>query len=74
MKVAVAGATGVVGQGIVRACLDDERITKMVVLTRRHLATEVEESPKTEIIIHEDFSQYPTEVMENLHGVDACLW
>lgn len=74
MKVIVAGATGTAGRGIVKACLDDERITKVVTLTRRGVATDVEEHPKTETVVHDDFSQYPDELMERLKGAEACLW
>lgn len=74
MKVIVTGATGTAGQGIVKACLADERITKVVILTRRAVAEEVETNPKVEVVLHDDFSQYPDELMKKLHGAEACLW
>lgn len=74
MKVIVAGATGEAGRGIVQACLDDERITKLILLTRRNVAPEVEKDPKVEVIYHQDFSTYPDELMQQLHGAEACLW
>ena len=74
MKVIVTGATGTAGQGIVRACLADERITKILILTRRPVAKEVEEDAKVEVVLHEDFSTYPDTLMTRLQGAEACLW
>ncbi|CAH0025303.1 unnamed protein product [Clonostachys rhizophaga] len=74
MKVIVTGATGTAGRGIIKACLADPRITKVVILARRAVAGEVESHPKTEVIMHHDFSHYPDELMERLVGAEACLW
>ncbi|CAH0058401.1 unnamed protein product [Clonostachys solani] len=74
MKVIVTGATGTAGRGITKACLADPRITKVVILARRAVAGEVESHPKTEVIMHHDFSHYPDELMERLVGAEACLW
>ena len=74
MKVIVTGATGTAGRGIVQACLADERITKLTILTRRAVASEVESDPKVEVVMHHDFSQYPDELMQRLEGAEACLW
>lgn len=74
MKVIVAGATGTAGRGIVEACLADERITKVIIVTRRAVCGQVESNPKTEIVMHHDFSQYPEELMQRFEGAEACLW
>lgn len=74
MKVIVTGATGTAGQGIVKACLADERITEVLILARRAVAKEVEEHSKVTVIIHEDFSTYPDELMAKLQGAEACFW
>lgn len=74
MKVIVTGATGTAGRGIVKACLADERITKVIILTRRNVAGDVESNPKVEVVMHRDFSQYPDELMQRLEGAEACLW
>lgn len=74
MKVIVTGATGTAGKGIVKACLADQRIEKILILTRRAVAKDVEADPKVEVILHDDFSQYPEELMAKLEGAEACLW
>lgn len=74
MKVMVTGATGTAGQGIVKACLADERVTKVLIVTRRTVAKEVEKHAKVEVTLHEDFSNYPDELMAKLQGAEACFW
>lgn len=74
MKVIVAGATGEAGRGIVKACLEEERITKLILLTRRNVAPEFEKDPRVEVIYHQDFSTYPEDLLQQLYGAEACLW
>ena len=74
MKVIVTGATGNAGGGMVKACLANERITKVLILTRRNVASDIESHPKVEVIMHDDFSTYPDELMQRLEGAEACLW
>ncbi|KAH7163432.1 hypothetical protein B0J13DRAFT_36936 [Dactylonectria estremocensis] len=74
MKVIVTGATGVLGKEIVRQCLDDARITKVVILTRRAVSMDVESHPKTEVVMHQDFSRYSDDLLRRLEGASACLW
>jgi uncharacterized protein YbjT (DUF2867 family) len=74
MKVIVAGATGLAGQGIARAALEDERISKVLIITRRAAAKDIESNPKSEVILHQDFSTYPEDLLKKLEGAEACLW
>jgi uncharacterized protein YbjT (DUF2867 family) len=74
MKVVVIGATGLCGGHAFRACLDNERITKVLVITRRAPAEDIASNSKVEVIIHKDFSTWPDEIMKKLDGVEACLW
>lgn len=74
MKVIVTGATGLVGKEIVRQCLADPRITKLVILTRRAVSMDVESHPKTDIVMHQDFSKYSEDLLRRLAGASACLW
>lgn len=74
MKVIVTGATGVLGKEIVRQCLEDSRITKVVILTRRAVSMDIESHPKTEVMMHQDFSRYSEDMLRRLEGASACLW
>ncbi|KAL7794387.1 hypothetical protein V8C37DRAFT_401410 [Trichoderma ceciliae] len=74
MKVLIAGVTGNAGQEIVNHCFADERITKVIILTRKAVPIDVESHPKAEVVMHHDFSQYPEEMMRRLEGAQVCLW
>ncbi|KAH6963266.1 hypothetical protein DER45DRAFT_609606 [Fusarium avenaceum] len=74
MKVVVFGATGLVGSHVARTCLDEERITKVFIITRKGPIVEIAKSPKVEVILHRDFESWPVDLMKRLDGVEACLW
>jgi len=70
MKVIVYGATGMIGQGVVIECLEDDSIEKILVVTRRPLE---EKHEKIEELILEDFLDY-SGLEEQLAGYDACIY
>lgn len=74
MKVVVTGATGTVGNEIVKHCLADARITKVVILTRKAVSMDIESHPKADVIMIQDFARYSDEVLRRLEGSSACLW
>lgn len=70
MKVVLFGATGMVGQGVLRECLFDPDVTDVLsigrrVTGRRHL--------KLREIVHTDFLDYAT-IERDLSGYDACFF
>lgn len=70
MKVIVFGATGMVGQGVLRECLIDPGIERVVVVGRS--PTGVRNAKLTEII-HDDFTDYAA-IEPQLTGFDACFF
>lgn len=74
MKVIVTGATGTAGREIVRNCLADARITKVVILTRRAVSGDVESHPKAEVVMHQDYSRYSDDLLRRLEGAEVCIW
>ncbi|KAK5996827.1 Leucinostatins biosynthesis cluster protein T [Cladobotryum mycophilum] len=74
MKVIVTGATGTAGQAVIKQCLEDDQITKVIVLTRKAVPIDIESHPKAQVVMHQDFSQYPEEMMRRFEGAEACLW
>jgi thioester reductase-like protein len=76
MKVILTGATGFIGSHILTECLASSDITSVIILTRRALENNaaVKDNPKVTEIIHEDFSQYPPSLLEQLKGAEACIW
>ncbi|MBR0840590.1 NAD(P)H-binding protein [Bradyrhizobium liaoningense] len=70
MKVIVFGATGMVGQGVLRECLIDPGIERVVAVGRS--PTGVRNAKLTEII-HDDFTDYAA-IEPQLTGFDACFF
>lgn len=69
MKVLVTGASGLVGQGVVRACEASPEVERMVALVRKP----GDGGPGTEEIVLPDFMQAAT-VAHSLSGFDACFY
>lgn len=74
MKVIIAGVTGLVGSTVLKRCIKDLRITSIVALSRRELPAELSEDKRVKVIVHDDFSRYPDELLKELNGAKACLW
>lgn len=70
MRLVVFGASGMVGQGAVRACIRDEGVDEVLVVVRQPLPSR---HPKVREIIHTDFSDF-TGLLEELTGLDGCLF
>jgi uncharacterized protein YbjT (DUF2867 family) len=70
MQVLIFGATGMVGQGVLRECLLDPDVS--VVQTVGRKATGVKH-PKLREIVHPDLMHY-AEIEDELRGFDACFF
>ena len=70
MKVIVFGATGMIGQGVLRACLLDEGVTEVLVIGRS--PTEQRDAKLREIR-HENFADF-TPIAAEFARCDACLF
>jgi uncharacterized protein YbjT (DUF2867 family) len=70
MKVILFGASGMVGQGVLRECLRDPRVTAVLAIGRTPTA---ETHEKLRQIVHRDFTDFsPLEA--ELTGADACFF
>ena len=70
MKVILFGATGMVGQGVLRECLLDSAIEAVLVVGRSPTG---EQQPKLREIVHGDFTDYSA-IEPQLTGYDACFF
>ena len=70
MRILITGATGLVGQGVLRACLDAPDVTQVVALGR-HASSQ--SHPKLSEVITPDFSAL-ADVEASLHPFDACFY
>lgn len=64
----ITGATGMVGKGVLLACLDSAEVSEVLTIGRR--PTGVKNS-KLQEVAHKDFSDFST-VADQLSGYDAC--
>ncbi len=55
MNVAIFGATGMVGKGVLLECLDDARVARVLLVSRQHIDIS---HPKLHEIVHLDFFDF----------------
>lgn len=72
MKVVITGATGMVGQGVLKECLESQEVSEVVTITRLPLD---ETSPRIRQIIIPNFDEIDsnTEFL-SLTDIDACFY
>lgn len=70
MKVLIFGATGMVGQGVLRECLIDPDVTEVVSIARRPIG---QTHPKLREIAHADMTDFSA-IQSDLTGFDACFF
>jgi uncharacterized protein YbjT (DUF2867 family) len=70
MKVLIFGATGMVGQGVLRECLLDPDVQLVQVISRTSAGIQ---HPKLREIVQHDLRQY-AEIETDLTGFDACFF
>src|SRR5215475_16224954 len=70
MKVILFGASGMVGQGVLRECLLDPEVTEVVSIVRNATG---QQNVKLREIIHKDFLDYSS-IESQLAGFEVCLF
>jgi len=75
MHIILTGATGNVGAPALAYCLKSPVVTQLSILSRRTFPLpEGTSSDKARIIVHNDFSSYPEELLSELRGAQGCIW
>ena len=70
MRVLLFGATGMVGQGVLRECLLDPDVESVVAVLRSPTG---QRNPKLRELIHNDFLDF-SPIENQLSGFDACFF
>ncbi|MDF6040616.1 NAD-dependent epimerase/dehydratase family protein [Streptomyces sp. JH14] len=70
MRVIIFGATGMVGQGVLRACLLDDRVESVLIVGR---TTSGVRHPKVREVLHGDFKDFSA-IDAELTSLDACFY
>lgn len=69
MKVIITGSTGMVGKGVLLECLDDDRISAVLLVNRSRIDIK---HPKIKEIIHKNFTDLST-IQHDLKNYNACF-
>jgi len=69
----LTGATGHAGSGILAVALRSPAISHITIISRRPVSLAAN-NPKATVIIHQDFSSYPPDLLAKLHGITSCVW
>jgi len=70
MNVVILGASGMVGGAVLRECLLDPEVERVLVVSRTELALR---DAKLRTIVHDDFGDL-TAIEDQLEGYDACFF
>ncbi len=70
MKVVLFGATGMIGQGVLRECLAAADVTRVLTIGRQACGTN---HPKLAELVRQDLFDY-SDLGEELRGYDACFF
>lgn len=70
LKIILTGATGMVGEGVLFECLENENVSEVLLVSRRHYDCA---HPKVKELLVPDFRQL-NGVAERLQGYDACFF
>lgn len=70
IKVIITGATGMVGEGVLMECLQNDDISEVLMVNRRHYERQ---HPKLKELLVPDFSQLQP-FAESVKGYDACFF
>ena len=70
MKVILFGATGMVGQGVLRECLVDAGVERVLVVGRSPTGLQ---NAKLQEVLHDDFTNFAA-IESELTGYDACFF
>ncbi|KAK7735297.1 hypothetical protein SLS53_007528 [Cytospora paraplurivora] len=75
MHLILTGATGLVGSSVLDAMIKMKDIRKISILSRRPVPmAEDAKDPRINVIIHQDFEKYDSELLDKLKGARGCVW
>ena len=70
MKAILFGASGMIGKGVLLECIDDPRVTEILVIGRSSIQSS---NTKVQEILHADFTDFSL-IREQLTHYDACFF
>ena len=75
MHLIITGATGLVGSAVLSYMLSlpANQIDRISILSRKPVPM-ADGHAHVNVIIHNDFSTYPQELLEQIKGAEGCVW
>ncbi|ROW05732.1 hypothetical protein VMCG_05159 [Cytospora schulzeri] len=75
MHLILTGATGLVGSAVLDAMLKMKDITRISIISRRLIKmTEDVQDPRVNVILHNDFENYDSDLLGKVEGAIGCVW
>ncbi|CEJ83951.1 hypothetical protein VHEMI03315 [[Torrubiella] hemipterigena] len=75
MKIIVTGATGLVGQAIIRQCLSHKGVESVVAVARKPISIDdVGDTTKLKSVVVQDYEEYPAAIIAEFADADVCIW
>jgi hypothetical protein len=77
MHLILTGATGAVGSSVLLHALASPAINRLTILARKpikYLTPSTDPTSKANVIVHEDYLEYPPQLLDQLKGASACIW
>ncbi|KAI1463786.1 putative nucleoside-diphosphate-sugar epimerase [Daldinia caldariorum] len=75
MHLILTGATGLVGSGVLDAMIKMKEVSRISILSRRPVKmAEDAKDPRINVILHNDFEKYDSELLSQLKGASGCVW
>ncbi|KAI4624664.1 hypothetical protein J4E83_004340 [Alternaria metachromatica] len=73
LKIVVSGVTGRIGAHVLHHALQNPLVSRVIAISRRP-PPGIEMHAKLEVVLLEDFTKYPDDVLAKLSGADGCIW
>lgn len=74
MHLILTGATGLIGAGVLHQMLGMEGVKRISILSRRPVAMAEGHEDKVNVVIHKDFKNYDTRLLEQLKDAQGVVW
>ena len=71
LKIIITGTTGMVGEGVLLECLQNEMISEILIVNRKHYDLS---HPKLKELLIKDFTKIENSNLDKLKGFDACFY
>ncbi|UPX15576.1 uncharacterized protein EKO05_0006020 [Ascochyta rabiei] len=72
-KLIISGVTGRIGRQVLHHALQNPTITSVIALSRR-ASPDLVQHAKVLVLVLQDFTVYPEDVVAELAGADGCIW